>query len=214
MNEHAVQPIQQFPYTTGKNSTDSALIIDAMDLLYSGRHGGFCIVSSDSDFTRLATRLRESGALVLGFGEQKTPRAFVTACNKFVFTEILSPAKERHDSATAPQVHQPPAKKSKGDLRKDTKLVNMLRTAVESSADDSGWAFLSLVAAHVAKQSPEFDSRNYGYAKFLSLVRTTELFELEERTVKSGQVQHVVRDHRHRKPTPPKTLPAARPVVA
>lgn len=214
LNEHAVQPIQQFTYTTGKNNTDSALIIDAMDLLYSGRLGGFCIVSSDSDFTRLATRLRESGVLVIGFGERKTPRSFVTACDKFVFTEILTPAKEPHDPAAAPQAQLPPAKKPKGELRKDTKLVNMLRTAVESSADDSGWAFLSLVAAHVAKQSPEFDSRNYGYAKFLSLVRTTELFELEERTAKPGQVQHFVRDRRHRKPTPPKTLPTARPVVA
>lgn len=209
LNEHAVQPIQQFTYTTGKNATDSAMIIDAMDLLYTGRLGGFCIVSSDSDFTRLATRLRESGALVIGFGEQKTPRPFVTACDKFVFTEILSPAKEQQDLSSAIQVSAQQAKNSKKELRMDTKLVRMLRTAVESSADDAGWAYLGTVAGHIAKQSPEFDSRNYGYSKFLSLIQATELFELEERKGKSGQIQHFVRDNRQRKSPSTMSSPAA-----
>ena len=214
LNEHAVQPIQQFSYTTGKNSTDSAMIIDAMDLLYSGRLGGFCIVSSDSDFTRLATRLRESGALVIGFGEQKTPRAFVTACDKFVFTEILAPAKEQQDSTVAPHAPSPPAKKSKKELRSDTTLVRILRTAVESSADDAGWAYLAAVAAHVAKQSPEFDSRNYGYSKFLSIIQATELFEIEERKGKPGQIQHFIRDNRPQRAAPPSASAATSPQPA
>lgn len=176
--QHAIQPMQQFGYTTGKNSTDSALIIDAMDLLYTRQFDGFCIVSSDSDFTRLATRIREAGLVVYGIGEEKTPKAFVSACDKFIFSEVLR-AKEG--------VQQSIKQKTTSELKQDTKLVNLLRTAVEASSDDSGWAHLSPVGSNVAKQLPEFDPRNYGYKKLGELVKATQLFDLEERTTKDGQ---------------------------
>lgn len=176
--QHAIQPMQQFSYTTGKNSTDSALIIDAMDLLYTRQFDGFCIVSSDSDFTRLATRIREAGLVVYGIGEEKTPKAFVSACDKFIFSEVLR-AKEG--------VQQSIKQKNTSELKQDTKLVNLLRTAVEASSDESGWAHLSPVGSNVAKQLPEFDPRNYGYKKLGELVKATQLFDLEERTTKDGQ---------------------------
>ena len=169
---HSIQPIQQFAYTKGKNATDSAMVIDAMDLLYSGNFDGFCVVSSDSDFTRLASRIRESGLLVYGFGEQKTPSAFVSACDKFIYTEVLR-AKTDESKAIA--------KKSTAQLKQDTKLVSLLRNAVEASSDDSGWAALGTVGNKIAKQSPEFDSRNYGYAKLSTLVTATKLFEAQVR---------------------------------
>ena len=130
--EQAIQPIQQFRYTVGKNATDSALIIDAMDLLYTEKLDGFCIVSSDSDFTRLASRIREAGLIVYGFGEKKTPKAFLGACDKFVYTEIL-----REDEPSGPR-----GKKNTSDLNQDTTLVNLLRNAVEYSASEDGWAYL------------------------------------------------------------------------
>jgi uncharacterized LabA/DUF88 family protein len=194
LNEHAIQPIQQFRYTTGKNSTDSALIIDAMDLLFSGRLQGFCLVSSDSDFTRLATRLREAGMSVLGIGEKKTPRAFVKSCDKFVYTEIL-----RSEDKTEGSALQPPAKKDARELRADARLVKLIRSAVESCAQEDGWAFLSRVGYAVVKQSPDFDSRNYGYRKLLSLVVATDLFEIQERITKTGQTQQLIRDKRTQK---------------
>lgn len=169
---YSIQPIQQFAYTKGKNATDSAMVIDAMDLLYTSNFDGFCLVSSDSDFTRLASRIRESGLLVFGFGEQKTPSAFVSACDKFIYTEVLR-AKTDEGKAIA--------KKSSTELKQDTKLVNLLRNAVEASSDDSGWAALGTVGNMIAKQSPEFDSRNYGYAKLSSLVTATGLFEAQVR---------------------------------
>jgi len=176
--EYAIQPVQQFGYTKGKNSTDSALIIDAMDLLYTREFDGFCIVSSDSDFTRLATRIREAGLLVYGIGEEKTPKAFVAACDKFIFSEVLK-AKEGE-----PQVLK---QKTTSELKQDTKLVTSLRAAVEASSDDSGWAHLATVGSNVVKQLPEFDPRNYGYKKLGELVKATQLFELEERATKDGQ---------------------------
>ncbi len=169
--EHAIQPIQQFRYTVGKNATDSALIIDAMDLLYTEKLDGFCIVSSDSDFTRLASRIREAGLIVYGFGEKKTPKAFVGACDKFVYTEIL-----REDEPTSPR-----GKKITTDLRQDTTLVNLLRNAVEYSASEDGWAYLGQIGQHIANQTPEFDPRNYGYKKLGDLVRATQLFDVDER---------------------------------
>ena len=169
---HSIQPIQQFAYTTGKNATDSAMVIDAMDLLYSSKFDGFCLVSSDSDFTRLASRIRESGLLVYGFGEQKTPSAFVSACDKFIYTEVLR-AKTDESKAIA--------KKSTAQLKQDRRLVSLLRNAVEASSDDSGWAALGTVGNKIAKQSPEFDSRNYGYAKLSTLVSATKLFEAQVR---------------------------------
>lgn len=172
--QHSIQPMQQFAYTTGKNATDSAMIIDAMDLLYTGNFNGFCIVSSDSDFTKLASRIRESGLVVYGFGEKKTPSPFVSACDKFIFTEVL---RGKTDESKAI------AKKSTSELKKETKLVNLLRNAVEAASDDSGWAHLATVGSNVAKQSSEFDPRNYGYVKLGDLVAATKLFDREVRTV-------------------------------
>lgn len=172
--EHSIQPMQQFAYTKGKNATDSAMIIDAMDLLYTNNFNGFCIVSSDSDFTKLASRIRESGLLVYGFGEKKTPSPFVSACDKFIYTEVLR-AKSDESAAIA--------KKSSGELRRDARLVNLLRNAVNTSSDDSGWAQLGPVGSNIAKQSPDFDPRNYGYGRLGELVTATKLFDLEERQV-------------------------------
>jgi uncharacterized LabA/DUF88 family protein len=170
--EHSIQPMQQFAYTKGKNATDSAMIIDAMDLLYTANFDGFCIVSSDSDFTKLASRIRESGLLVYGFGEKKTPSAFVSACDKFIYVEVL---RAKTDASEAI------AKKPSNALRRDAKLVNLLRNAVEASSDDSGWASLSAVGSNIAKQSSEFDPRNYGYGKLGELVVATKLFDIDER---------------------------------
>jgi len=177
---YSIQPIQQFGYTTGKNATDSAMIIDAMDLLYTGKFDGFCIVSSDSDFTKLASRIREAGLFVYGFGEKKTPGPFVSACDKFIFTEVLRFKDD--DDEEAEQIHR----KTQTDLKRDTKLVSLLRNAVEASSDDSGWAHLAAVGSNIAKQSPEFDPRNYGYKKLGSLVAATKLFQIEERAVGDG----------------------------
>lgn len=172
--EYSIQPMQQFAYTTGKNATDSAMIIDAMDLLYTGNFNGFCIVSSDSDFTKLASRIREAGLIVYGFGEQKTPSAFVSACDKFIYTEVLSAKTDESKSIT---------KKSSNELKQDTKLVKLLRNAVEASSDESGWAHLAPVGSNLAKQSPDFDPRNYGYVKLGELVKAIKLFDIEERQI-------------------------------
>ncbi|MCC5887973.1 MAG: NYN domain-containing protein [Gammaproteobacteria bacterium] len=164
----SITPIQQFGYTVGKNATDSAMIIDAMDLLYSGKLDGFCIVSSDSDFTRLASRIRESGLPVYGFGEMKTPKPFVNACDKFTYVEILrDPASDAAASDPRP-----------GDaLKGDTALINLLRGAVDDRANDEGWAHLGAVGQYISSQKPDFDSRNYGYAKLSKLIEATSLFE-------------------------------------
>jgi uncharacterized LabA/DUF88 family protein len=168
--DHSIQPIQQFRYTTGKNATDSAMIIDAMDLLYTGPFDGFCLVSSDSDFTRLASRIRESGKRVYGFGENKTPRAFVSACDRFLYTEVLLPQSD----------NQPALKRrTTKELRQDTQLVNLFRKAIEAASDESGWANLGPVGSSVVKQAPEFDPRNYGYAKLSALVKAIGLFEVD-----------------------------------
>src|SRR5690606_41024461 len=159
--KHAIQPIQQFRYTTGKNATDSALIIDAMDLLYAGRLGGFCIVSSDSDFTRLAARLREAGLVVYGFGEKKTPMPFVSACDKFIYTEILA-GKDGEDAKAPPRPIVA--------LDKDKRLATLLRNAVEASSDESGWAFLGTAGNTIAKQAPEFDARILGFRQLSEVV--------------------------------------------
>jgi uncharacterized LabA/DUF88 family protein len=150
------------------------MIIDAMDLLYTGKFDGFCIVSSDSDFTKLASRIRESGLLVYGFGEQKTPAPFVSACDKFIYTEVL---RAKADEG------KPIIKKSSSELKQDTKLVSLLRNAVEASSDESGWAHLAPVGSNIAKQSPDFDPRNYGYGKLGELVAATKLFDIEERQI-------------------------------
>jgi len=172
--QYSIQPMQQFAYTKGKNATDSAMIIDAMDLLYTSNFNGFCIVSSDSDFTKLASRIRESGLLVYGFGERKTPSAFVSACDKFIYTEVLRAKTDESEAIV---------KRSSSDLKQDTKLVSLLRNAVEASSDESGWAHLAPVGGNIAKQSPEFDPRNYGYSKLGELVSATKLFDMEERQI-------------------------------
>lgn len=175
--QYSIQPIQQFRYTSGKNATDSAMIIDAMDLLYTGKFHGFCIVSSDSDFTKLASRIREAGLLVYGFGEKKTPEPFVSACDKFIFTEVLRTKGDDIEKIK---------RKTTTELKQDSRLVNLLRNAVEASSDDSGWAHLASVGSNIAKQSPEFDPRNYGYKKLGELVSATKLFQIEERAVGDG----------------------------
>ncbi len=181
---HSIQPIQQFRYTVGKNATDSAMIIDAMDLLYAERFDGFCIVSSDSDFTRLASRIRESGRIVYGFGEKKTPEPFRTACDKFIYTEVLAGAPEA-TAAAAPKKH------SAKELRGDSRLMNLLRGAIEAASDDTGWAGLGAIGSIINKQSPDFDSRNYGYAKLSGLIKGIGLFDTEERQIGNGKHLYV-----------------------
>lgn len=186
--QYSIQPMQQFGYTKGKNSTDSALIIDAMDLLYTGRFDGFCLVSSDSDFTKLAARIRESGLAVYGFGERKTPEPFVAACDKFIYTEVLREDEEATESRK---------RTSRNSLKQDTKLVNLVRNAIEASSDESGWAHLAPVGSYIAKQSPEFDPRNYGYRKLGELLEAIGLFEMEERPVGEGQSKAIyIKDKR------------------
>lgn len=187
--QHSIQPIQQFGYTRGKNATDSALIIDAMDLLYTEKFDGFCLVSSDSDFTKLAARIREAGLVVYGFGERKTPEPFVVACDKFIYTEVL---RQDEDEETTSM-----DRRSTNELKQDTKLINLLRNAVRASSDESGWAHLAPVGSYIAKQSPDFDPRNYGYAKLGELVNATKLFEMEERPVGEGQSKAIyIKDKR------------------
>ncbi len=184
---HSIQPIQQFRYTVGKNATDSAMIIDAMDLLYTERFDGFCIVSSDSDFTRLASRIRESGRTVYGFGERKTPEPFRTACDKFIYTEVLAGT-----SSSAAETEAPPKQRSAKELRGDTRLVNLIRSAIEATSDDdTGWAQLSRMGQNINKQSPDFDSRNYGYAKLSGLIKGLGLFDAEERQIGNGKHLYV-----------------------
>jgi uncharacterized LabA/DUF88 family protein len=186
--QHSIQPIQQFRYTVGKNATDAAMIIDAMDLLYTNKFDGFCIVSSDSDFTKLASRIRESGLVVYGFGEKKTPEAFVSACDKFIYTEVL--VSKEDDTLSI-------KRKPTNELKQDTKLVNLLRNAVEASSDESGWSHLAPVGNNIAKQVPDFDPRNYGYKKLGELIAATKLFEIEERPVGDGQSKAIyIKDKR------------------
>ena len=188
--EHSIQPVQQFRYTKGKNATDSAMIIDAMDLLYTRRFDGFCLVSSDSDFTRLASRVREEGLLVYGFGEKKTPKAFVSACDKFIFTEVLR-FQDEPDQAEK--------RKTAVELKRDAKLVALLRSALDAASDDSGWAHLGSVGSNIAKQAPEFDPRNYGYTKLGELAIATKLFDVDERVQSDGQSRSIyIRDKRNK----------------
>ena len=188
--EHSIQPVQQFRYTVGKNATDSAMIIDAMDLLYTKSYDGFCLVSSDSDFTRLASRIREEGLLVYGFGEKKTPKAFVSACDKFIFTEVL---RFQEDAGSAVK------SKTANELKKDTNLVSLLRSAVEAASDDSGWAHLGAVGSNIAKQAPEFDPRNYGFSKLGELAKATNLFDVDGRVSRDGHSKTIyIRDKRNK----------------
>ncbi|MFA1548257.1 NYN domain-containing protein [Actinomadura chokoriensis] len=198
--DQSIQPIQQFAYTTGKNATDAAMVIDAMDLLYSDRFDGFCLVSSDSDFTRLAARIRESGLTVYGFGERKTPKPFVAACDKFIYIENLA---YDQDPTTPAASLKPAPPTSAAKLKQDTSLVNLLRNAVEAASDEDGWAPLASVGHIITKQRPEFDSRNYGYAKLNELIAATTLFTLDRRSPGDGKAGIMyVRDKRHQDKKP------------
>jgi uncharacterized LabA/DUF88 family protein len=182
--ENAITPIQQYGYTVGKNATDSAMIIDAMDILYSGRVDGFCIVSSDSDFTRLATRLREAGMKVIGIGERKTPQPFITACDKFIYIEILA----TDESATETKSRR----QSKTQLPQiDKRTVNLIKSSINDIADESGWAFLGEVGTLILKKQPNFDPRNYGFKKLLLLMRSLDSIETDERQSENGGTRHV-----------------------
>jgi hypothetical protein len=187
LQQYAIKPMQQFAYTTGKNATDSMLIIDAMDLLYTRKFDGFCLVTSDSDFTGLAMRLREEGNQVLGFGEQKTPEAFRNACHKFVFTEVLRPsaAVEVDNLTPKTEPEQKPALPHTPVEAKKPKLEfpkKFILTALEQSSDDAGWARIGTFGSYLSKLQPDFDSRLYGYKKLSDLVKAkTDLFVTEER---------------------------------
>lgn len=181
--ENAISPIQQYGYTTGKNATDSALIIDAMDMLYTKQIDGFCLVSSDSDFTRLATRLREAGKWVLGVGERKTPSPFIVACDKFVYIEVID-------------------ENNKANLlrgKDKTELVRLITSSINDSADDSGYAFLADVGNSMMRKQPDFDPRNYGYFKLTPLLKDLEEFEVDERKI-DDTIKHVyIRNKRKKK---------------
>ncbi len=170
--ENAITPIQQYSYTTGKNSTDSAMIIDAMDILYSGRADGFCIVSSDSDFTRLVIRLREAGMKVYGIGEKKTPNPFIVACDKFIYIEIINATLGNKEEAHIAE---------EMDIKIKTSLVKIIAAAIDDLADDNGWAFLGEVGSLVLKKQPDFDPRNYGFLKLTPLINSLGAFEIDER---------------------------------
>lgn len=173
--ENAIMPIQQYGYTTGKNATDSAMIIDAMDILYSQRVDGFCLVSSDSDFTRLATRLREAGMQVIGIGEKKTPTPFIVACDRFIYIEILRNQTEKKEDET---------QKSKTQESYDkitSKDINLIRSTISDQSDEDGWAFLGDVGSLLQKKRPNFDSRNYGFEKLTPLIKSIGEFEVEQR---------------------------------
>jgi len=183
--EHSIQPIQQFAYTTGKNATDGAMIIDAMDLLYTGRFSGFCIVSSDSDFARLAARIREQAVTVYGFGERKTPRPFITACDKFVYFDVLNATAEDIEEAVVPAPRKPAEAKpavAKAAPKKaglDKAALAMVAKAIIATADEDGRAHLGGVGAHLAKQAPDFDARNYGFPRLSDLIKASGIVDVE-----------------------------------
>ena len=188
--ENAITPIQQYSYTTGKNATDSAMIIDAMDILYTGRVDGFCIVSSDSDFTRLATRLREAGMKVFGIGEKKTPTPFISACDKFIYLEILKPV----EVFLKPAVIQKVSSKAKTKAKESAAISNHddigsvnkglgkdIYDSINDLADENGWAFLGDLGNLILKKQPDFDPRNYGFKKLVPLIKSFDQFEIDER---------------------------------
>jgi len=188
--EHAITPIQQYSYTTGKNSSDSALIIDAMDILYSDKVDGFCIVSSDSDFTRLAIRLREAGMKVIGIGQKKTPQPFITACDKFVYIEILK-MESISESETTTQVKGKAKIQPKALNRIDQTLIKLLTESVVDLADESGWTFLGELGNFILKNKADFDPRNYGFPKLLPLIKSTKKFIIDERIAGNNNIRHI-----------------------
>lgn len=190
--ENAITPIQQYSYSTGKNSTDSALIIDAMDILYTGKVDGFCIVSSDSDFTRLATRLREAGMKVIGIGEKKTLNPFITACDKFIYIEILKPEVVNLPETGNKKVTRKNGKPVKQPLKKiDPEIIKLFSDSITDLADENGWAFLGELGNLMLKKKPDFDPRNYGHPKMLPLIRNINRFEVDERDTGKNNIKHI-----------------------
>jgi Fe-S-cluster formation regulator IscX/YfhJ len=186
--DHAISPVQQYSYTTGKNSSDSALIIDAMDILYTGRVDGFCVVSSDSDFTRLATRLREAGMKVFGMGEQKTPAAFRAACDKFIYIEIL----DQQETTGPKQIKLADLRKKEKVISKaDKPLISLITSSINDIGDENGWAFLGELGNLLLKKRPDFDPRNYGFEKLLQLIKSLGHFEIDERETGKKNVKLV-----------------------
>ena len=199
VNELAINPVQQFSYTQGKNSSDAAMIIDAMDLLYSGKFDAFALISSDSDFTKLASRLKESQVYVFGVGEEKTPIAFRNACDDFMYTEVIKEQyipEEDVASNESSQLSSSVSKETRNKLRCDTKLVNILRTAVSEYEDEDGWAFLGMCGGLIKRQYPDFSSRNYGFRTLTLLVEATGLFEIQRRATEAGNHHIYLRDIR------------------
>lgn len=181
--ENAITPIQQYGYTTGKNATDSAMIIDAMDILYSEKVDGFCLVSSDSDFTRLATRLREAGMNVIGIGEKKTPEPFIVACDRFIYIEILRNRLKESETSLAPDKSE-----KKNEIDKITpKVIKLISSTISDLADDDGWAFLGDVGSLLQKKQPNFDSRNYGFEKLTPLIKSIGKYEIDQRDSHRGK---------------------------
>lgn len=195
LQKYAIKPIQQFAYTTGKNATDSTMIIDAMDLLYTRKFDGFCLITSDSDFTGLAVRLREEGLTVLGFGEQKTPQAFRNACHKFIFTEVLRPqADNSKPGSKQDSISNANEEQSKPDTTSKVATFpkKFILKALEQSIDDTGWANLGTFGSYLTKLQPDFDSRLYGYKKLSDLVKDkSDIFDVEERK-SPGSKQNVL----------------------
>jgi uncharacterized LabA/DUF88 family protein len=193
--EHAITPVQQYSYTTGKNATDSAMIIDAMDILHSEKVNGFCLVSSDSDFTRLATRLRESGMLVIGIGEKKTPNPFIVACDKFIYIEIIG-ATETKQMEIKPKAANKKATTTPTLAIKidsiDDRFIKLIKTSINDLADDNGWAFLAELGGLINKKKPDFDARNYGFPKLTALIKSlNKHFEIDERKVGNTHIKHI-----------------------
>lgn len=208
--ENAIQPIQQYSYTTGKNATDSAMIIDAMDILYSGRCDGFVLVSSDSDFTRLATRLREAGMKVIGMGERKTPSPFIVACDKFIYIEVIrAQAKADLEEAEAAEPPKPAAKKrkksgpaSEPEPEPEPALPSgeaLIASALEMVADEDGYAFMGELGNLLLKQQPDFDPRNYGFSKLTQMVKSMDRFEIDARQTSNPHTKHIYLRDKKRK---------------
>jgi len=189
--DFSISPIQQYAYTTGKNATDAALIIDAMDILYSQNVDGFCIVSSDSDFTRLASRLRESGKYVLGMGEKKTPTAFIAACEKFKYLEVLlNPTDTSGTADPKEKIEKKNGIKEKSGMASQKELIETIKTIINDNSDDDGWAFLGEIGNVLNKRYPDFDSRNYGYQKLTPLINSLKGFEVQSRKTSNPNITH------------------------
>ena len=197
--ENAITPIQQYAYTVGKNSTDSAMIIDAMDILYSERVDGFCIVSSDCDFTRLVTRLREAGMKVMGIGEKKTPSPFIAACDKFIYLEIIAQRTaeqslaDRNETDSKPKSsHSRNKKREESDkIRIPSQIILLIQESILDLADEDGWAFLGDVGNLILKKQPDFDPRNFGFNKLTTLIKSIDLFEIDIRQTSAPNVKHI-----------------------